>query len=519
MKLRAGLLRASSPWEQIFRQEGFPFGIIDAHHFNPDEWSVLVINRVPDEHEALILSGYLRNGGGILSCGGFGQSVLGTGGARARIEYITSHMGGLFEETGILDVGAECMVSREANQLRTDSGNNALFAGEWRGGQVVELPFDPAELMCDSRSTLRQFYSASERLPSENVSFVSKGELRSLFSRALEYLHHSRGLPYAHLWFFPEGAENCFAFRIDTDGAPQADVEDLYAVSREYEVPFSWYLDVKSHREWLRVFRAMQGQEIGVHCFEHKTFELREENVANMSRALELIKGEGMSASGFAAPYGEWNPGLAAAIDESGFLYSSEFSYAFDSFPLYPEANGRRFAAVQVPIHPVCIGSMQRVGYTTEQMTKYFHRSVQMKLCRREPLFYYHHPAHRCFDVVKALLDAAHSSGIPAMTLGEFARWWKIREGFTVDLETDGVSTRFAMRADADPGTALWVEVTTKGGLARRVPLSTRSVSQGEGEWKSLCRESPPHDVRRTREFDPRTRFAGWLNTILRKLR
>ena len=282
MKLRAGLLQGSSAWEQIFRQEGFPFGIMDAHQFNPDEWSVLVINRLPDEHEALVLSGYLRNGGGILSCGGYGQPVLGTGASGSRIEYITSRAGGLFEDTGILDVGAECVISREANQLLTDSGNHAVFAGEWRGGQVVELPFDPAALMFDSRSTLRLFYSAGERLPSETVSFVSKGDLRSLFSRVLEYLHHSRGLPYAHLWFFPGGAENCFAFRIDTDGAPQADVDDSYAVSRDHEVPFSWYLDVKSHSEWLGVFSAMQGQEVGVHCFEHRTFESREENVANM---------------------------------------------------------------------------------------------------------------------------------------------------------------------------------------------------------------------------------------------
>jgi hypothetical protein len=478
-----------------------------------------VVNRPPDEREARVLADYLRNGGSVLTCRGSGERVLGISSYGSRVEYLTSRAGELFGDLMLLDVGADCLISHEANLLSTEGGNNAVFAGPWRGGHVVDLPFDPAELMLDARSAMRLFHAAGERLPFENVSYVAKGELRLLFHRALEFLHHARGFPYAHLWYFPRGAENCFALRIDTDGAPGSDVEVLHALGEQRGIPFSWYLDVKSHRGWLDVFKAMTRDEMGVHCYTHRTFESHEENAANITLALKLMSERGLSVRGFAAPYGQWNPGLARAVDETGFLYSSEFSYAFDTLPLYPAAGEKRFEALQVPVHPVCIGSMRRVGYTSHQMIHYFQHSMESKLCRSEPLFYYHHPADQFPEVVGELLDGAGQAGILHTTLGDFAEWWKMRERVEVELETDGMEMKFRQGSDKTPVNDVWIAATNGKGMKCRAPLSTGSLGRSDDIWQRSCTAVPPPDIRRIREFDARSWAADQYNKLLRKVR
>jgi hypothetical protein len=177
------------------------------------------------------------------------------------VDYLLPDEDSPFASLSILDLGIEGDIPREARALRTQGNEFAVFAGELIGGVAVLAPFDPGALMSDSRAASKSFYSGRERLPAEHVSLVSKGEVRHFVHLALEYLHHARGLPYVHLWWFPASSENMVALRIDTDGAERRDIDDLYAISRELEVGFTWFMDMKSHEEMLPGFASMVGRE------------------------------------------------------------------------------------------------------------------------------------------------------------------------------------------------------------------------------------------------------------------
>jgi hypothetical protein len=129
-------------------------------------------------------------------------------------------------------------------------------------GHIIALPFDPSELVVDARSEVRSFYSPAGRLPFETVSLVSKGTLRLLTSECLEILHHRRGLPYVHLWYYPYGAKSIFCFRVDTDEGSKEQITALRQLAQRNSIPMTWFLDVKSHISYLQLFAEMKDQEI-----------------------------------------------------------------------------------------------------------------------------------------------------------------------------------------------------------------------------------------------------------------
>ncbi len=519
MRLRAGLLHPSPQWQQLLSQEGFPAAVVDFNDFKPSDWSLLVLNRAVEGKELSIISSYLHGGGAILTFMGHAGGLVGVSNCRSQIEYVVSRSGDPLEDVGLVDIETDCLVSREANVFPTEKGENSIFIGALGKGYAADLPFDPATILFDSRRSTRLFYATRERLPAEEVSHVGKGAIRFLIHRVLELLHHARGLQYAHLGYFPGGRENLFAYRIDTDGGSRVEIEELHSVASKCDIPLSWYLDVKSHEQWLGVFRSFQGHETGVHCYEHRTYDSSLENSENIARALGLMRASGMDPAGFSSPFGHWNTGLAQAIDELGFLYSSEFSFAYDTLPFYPESSGRRFKALQIPIHPVCIGSMLRVGYGEQDMKQYFHRSVDWKLCRSEPLFYYHHPANGCLDVVKDHFDYVKARGIGTTTLADFARWWKEREEIHFELATDGGKTEFRIASPRPANHSVWLDVSSPDGFSKMISRETGTAIRSEGEWQPVLRALPPQDIRRTREFDVRAFLGYWYNYFLRKLR
>ncbi|MFN0158059.1 MAG: polysaccharide deacetylase family protein [Bacteroidota bacterium] len=511
MRLGVGILAETPQWREMLRQEGVPHKRADLAANNlVGDIAVLIVNRNLYDKERILVEEYLSRGGAVLGFSHHLQGVAGTQHRAEKVEYIAGDHDTLFPEVHLLDVSRECLVPREANCLKTQAGTFSVFAGSLYGGHAVVLPFDIEELVGDHRSVNKNFYSTIDRLPSEQVSVVGKGEARHLVGRAIEYLHHARGLPYLHLWYFPSGQKNLFAFRIDSDGAPQHDVDALYAVARDHNVPMTWFLDVKSHEQWLRHFRVMVGQEFGVHCYEHQTYPTREANLRNIQQAKRLMEAEGLSTAGFAAPFGMWNTELAKAVEEIGFEYTSEFSFAYDTFPMHPIIDDRQYT-LQIPVHPICIGSMRKVGYSEKRMIEYYHMVIAQKLARREPLFFYHHPLHRCWNVVSALFQEARSHGIESTTLGEYARWWKKREIVELTATIDGgiIHTQCVAANET-----CWARVTTSGNRESFTPLSD-TINLLHLAWHQLPSPPPaPADIRRIREFDPRA-MVGKLYTAL----
>ena len=518
MKIQIGLVSYSSGWEQLCFQEGIPCLTIDLLKQSPaDECSLLVVNRILNIKEREVVEQYLIDGGAVIGYTEHLLKIAGVNGTEQELAYVVADRDDIFRSVHLLDLGLRGLVPRGANALRTDTNTFAVTIGPLGGGHAVILPFDVDALLHDARPANKSFCFGLDRLPSERVSLVGKGELRHLVHDAFTYLHHSRGIPYVHLWYFPRGLKNVFAFRIDSDGASQEDIDMLYKLGRDNDVPLSWFLDVKSHEQWLSHFKYFVGQEIGLHCYEHRTYSSYNANLKNITRGLQEMRRAGLQPMGFAAPYGIWNPELGEAVDQAGFEYSSEFSYAYDTLPLFPEAKGKKLKTLQMPIHPICIGTMAMVGYSDAKMVEYFIKVIRLKLSRHEPLFFYHHPSHRHWDVIRWLFDF-REEGVERTTLGEYARWWKQRIAAKFRLEVDGDTVRIRHSGASIPDD-VWFRVADAGG--NEVILQTNeSIDLKSVQWTTPQKPvPPPEDVRRTREFDPRQAVGELYNTLIRKLR
>jgi hypothetical protein len=519
VKIQFGLLKQSAAWEQVCAQEGVPSDVVEPG--NPrlvNEYSVLVVNRSLDSGERTAIGHYLNDGGAVIGFTPFLSELVKSSSRKENLNHLVSdQQKGLFD-IALLDLAVEGHIPKEANVLRTGENTFGMFAGKLLGGVAVLLPFDPVDLLTDLRTANKRFYATRERLPAERVSLVGKGELRHLLHRCFEYLHHARNIPYVHLWYYPGGKKNVFAFRIDTDGGEKWEIDALYDVAKEAGVGFSWFLDVRAHEQWLSHFLYMAGQETGVHCYEHQVFLTREANLKNITKARRLMEGAGLASEGFAAPFGMWNIGLAEAIDEAGFAYSSEFAFAYDSLPLYPEALGIVYHTLQIPVHPISIGSLKRVGYTEKQMQEYYNAVVDKKLARGEPLFFYTHPTHHSWETVRSLIGHIRGKGVDSATFGEVARWWKRRSLSKCVVDTERSTATVHVQPVGNGPDELWLRVSRAPGLEAIVPYS-ETLDFDRVPWTPMTVTDLPDDVRRIREFDPRSLVGDIYTEMMRKFK
>lgn len=516
MNLRVGLIGHSSLWEQVLLHEGVPFETVAVPHRDDiSRFSMIAVGRKLDHAERIAVEEYLKVGGSVLGCARHLEGVAGTTSREEDIEYLVGEGEALFPDVYLLDVGSHGAVAREANHLRTQSGVSGVFAGTLGGGYAVLLPFDPVELLSDYRAVSKNFYAGPERLPSERVSLVGKGELRHLLHRCFELLHHMRGLPYAHLWYYPNDERTLFAFRVDTDGGSLEEVDTLYHLARDNDIAISWFLDVKSHLSWLHRFSGMAGQEIGVHCYEHQTYTDFKNNLSNILHAKKELETAGIHARGFAAPFGIWNPELARATEEAGLAYASEFSFMYDALPFFPDADGHKFPTLQIPIHPICIGNLKRAGYTDQRMMEHFAMITNRKLMRNEPLFYYHHPSHRSWKVVEYIAGLMEHHRIPNTTLGAYGDWWRRR--LEVRPAISFASNELTIRAlQSFPD--VWIHLSTFDSLETWIPTD-RVVGFSALHWQHRSFAPPPPDLRRIREYDPRRVIGDIYSTLVRRFR
>ncbi len=135
-------------------------------------------------------------------------------------------------------------------------------------------------------------------------------------------------------------------------------------------------------------------------------------NRRNLGRAHRVLAESGFEPVGFAAPHGRWNAGLDAAMEELGYLYSSDFQLGYDDFPFFPWRGDRFSTVLQVPIHPVCEGLFLEAGIDQGRaIADYLVRVVRARVDAGEPAFVYGHPERRLarFPQVLAALDASIS--------------------------------------------------------------------------------------------------------------
>ncbi len=126
---------------------------------------------------------------------------------------------------------------------------------------------------------------------------------------------------------------------------------------------------------------------------------------------------------------------MQRALEKQGYRYSSEFSLDYDNFPFFPILDGRFSSVLQIPIHPVCLGSFLAttdVKVDSPVVKNYFEKVLEWKYAQGEPMILYGHPTGTLGKWPAVMLNiikkADKFDDIWNTTLTHFSEWWIERD-------------------------------------------------------------------------------------------
>ncbi len=330
------------------------------------------------------------------------------------------HIG--FDRISHIDVFSKCRLSKNES-----SYFNGLVDFETKSNGVISfIGLDLSKILEPKPHTRKRFYDYGIGIPpDEIVSPISRSEITRLIETALLELHTKLKLPLITKWTSPT-KKPVFAFRIDSDYGTKSSLTEILELATARNLKLTWFLHVQAHKKWLDLFHEFDNQELALHCYEHGTSTSQKKITQDLDFALSLLSKSNIETSGFAAPYGIWNDDLKKAMLSYNFSYSSEFSTGYDGVPFELKLNETN-KILQIPIHPICTGSLSRKRFSTGEMKTYFEEVIQAKVGIHEPVILYHHPLQPGLEVVEYIFDKAVELGLQNLTFLEFSEFWKKR--------------------------------------------------------------------------------------------
>ncbi len=508
MNLTIGLLKQDAGWELLLTQIGAAWGVYDASQtMSPDSFAVMIVNAAPTTMQHRDLAAYLASGGSILTDNGAARLFLDCTYSKKHFTSIAPNDCAPFSPASILDIDSTGTVITKSGGYRVDGGTSVQIIANG-AGTVVSLPYAVSPLILSTASRRKNFYAPPDRLPSERVAAVSKGSIRQLVTNILELLHHRRALPFVHTWYYPDGHPTIFTFRVDTDKGSETELRELYDVCARHGVPGTWFVDVQSHERWLDFFSSFSGQEIGLHCYTHETSAVRKNVLANFGTGLHLLREAGFTVNGASAPCGTWNAAVGSVYNELEMAYSSEFSLDYDDLPFFPVTAGGPSSVMQLPIHPICVGSMKRSRYTSLQMRDYFRTCAMNRIVSREPMCFYHHPTHHHLEVFDEIFSLINELKIPMLSYSAYAAWWKKRIAVRPQFTLDNGSITIPARASGD----VWYRIALPGNEEIITKIDGRLTITEARRVHRHGTAAIPEDILRARKFDPRHPLINMLD-------
>ena len=499
IRIEIGIVGQNPGWKLLLAQEGVPHATIETAD-DLRRYSAIVAG--DDCPQALIgpLKNYLQQGGGVLCSGIAFEKISGIPSAGGFIRWLIPEPESPFSESGLTDIFLDGHIPGGANTVVDANGRCTVLNREYMGGYIVGFPFDPASVVLDERPMTKSFYAARSRLPYERVTAVTKNSVRVLFGKGLEILHHARGYLYGHLWYYPNDGRPIAAFRVDTDFAGQRDVEELLSLSQHERKPFTWVIDLHSQEANISIYRQMEDQDLALHCYRHAWFHDKRDALNDLSHGMEVLRRNNVAVRTCALPYGQWSAGLGEALEEIGVRFSSEFSYDADNLPSAPYLGTRFSGVVQIPVHPISIGTLSRQGFRADDMLAYYRLVIGRKLRLREPVILYHHPKNHHTDVLKTVLTDLAGSSPDWMTMTQFGEWWRRRNLSGVTIECSEVDCRIGSE---QPIGECRVRLTRADGT--EVFLSREGVHDLRNSHWVARPHVPrvPDDIGRIRKFNP----------------
>lgn len=407
IRLCVGISSLSPAWKSLFDQLGINVEKIDFSTPITNRYSCLIINStINQEYKNQIYSFLYSEMGGVLFCKNV-QSIF-------------------------------CQERISANLQRNFpyDYSNAIKQYYLGKGLIFCLNFDPDLEFSRTDYKRKRFPFKKGYHPDEMVSSVNHENLRYTIEILIKELHYHRNLPLVSKWHSPS-VRPFFAFRIDTDFGTQESIDELYKLSDYYQIPMTWFLHVQAHEEWLDCFRSMKNQEIALHGYEHGTSSSYEQIMNNIQRGRQLMIDEGLTPKGFSIPYSIWNDTLGDVLNQFDFKYSSEFTLGYDTDPFYPIHKNRQHSTLQIPIHPICTGNMNRLNSSEIEMEQYFKLILDQKIEYLQNVIFYHHPMQVGLNIWKKIFEEVNRLGLPKLTFSEIADFWIHRKKYNVNTYFD----------------------------------------------------------------------------------
>lgn len=454
-ELKIGILEISLSWQMILEQIGVSYSLVpDNKDLSPYSFNIIVINRVVSGEELEKIKEYVNNGGAIIDEGYCIDKLINGKIEKKKINYLIPDQLPFKIPLGVIDIYSNVLTFSKAQYLE-----KTLFIDNIGSGLVSFLGLDINTLLFDSRSKRKEFYSILARFPNEETSTVSKGDITRLIFILMRHLHTSRNIPFIHKWFFPGKAENVFLFRIDSDYGRKHQIKQWYEIGKSNSIKFTWFLHVSAHRDWLNTFKDFNDHEIAVHGYDHFASNNYHVYKQDIQRAVQILQENGFTPFGYASPYGIWNRAVSSVCEDFDFNYSSEFSYIYDSLSIYPVINNKKSALLQIPVHPICIGTLQNAKANEKEMVDYFTTEFQRQISKYNPLIFYDHVTHNNSDVLIEIFHYIQTLNIPSLTFNEFSDWWKKRENTVFSASTDSSNqiNLSPSNTDEELSFAIWI--------------------------------------------------------------
>ena len=432
MRLSIGITHLTPAWEILLKQIAPPFEILSPEiEWTPNNYSCIITSGRLDHFGVERLLSFVNMGGSILSETDAAEQLFNTRSTSYFINYINTENDSIFEAVSSGFIGCQLSVPNNATLTQDTHGKKLIEFKKVGQGQILVLPGGLVNSILSQAYTRRNFPTAGPWLPSERVSKVSKRTVRELVSQSLNKLVLKRELPFVSLSAFPDASNSIFIFRIDTDFASIEDVENMYRICSKHQIPATWFVETESCQTWLHRYADMTNQDVGLHCFKHRIAKKYADNEKNVRKGKSDLRINGINPKGYAAPFGEWNYSLNKALEHHGFEYSSEFSLDYDNLPFKPLLNERFSSMLQIPIHPISVGSLRNARHSTMEMVQYYNTVIDEHIISRLPIIFYDHPANTNLEVLDHVFKIIGDKNMSKLSMGDYSDWWKAREGIT----------------------------------------------------------------------------------------
>jgi peptidoglycan/xylan/chitin deacetylase (PgdA/CDA1 family) len=301
---------------------------------------------------------------------------------------------------------------------------------------------DPFEALTDERSAPSRWKIGGLVL-SEEIARVDKRAVRRRVLEGLRAKIEKAGGIWLRVSPFPFPYRSALSFRIDYDEYDPQDFDATLEAVAGHEGATSHFVSGAAYEDAGEALARLRGLDVGSHGYRHHTYRTAEENLNNIGRGIEVLRGAGIEPSGFAAPHGRFHRQLLLALETLGITHSSEFGFAYDEVPVFLSASN----LLQIPVHPVCLGLFleaarrrgprssgpadAEIGAAVDRAIHYFDEAIRARYHSGEPALLYGHPTGRLGrhpQVVRRVFEVARACGaLWKTTFSEMSRWWRAR--------------------------------------------------------------------------------------------